>query len=390
MAASRSGLFAVFMTGCGWDAEPPPEPELSCADELAAMQPGNVAHPVGFRAVGNQIQDADGNRVVLHGVNRSGTEYRCIQGFGFFDGPGDEASVQAMTSWNINAVRVPLNESCWLEINEAPPEYSGCNYKKAIKTYVNLLHEHGLIPILDLHWVGPGQTQARRLQPMPDADHAPDFWRDVALTFKDDRGVIFEPFNEPFPGRNLDTNAAWDCWRDGCEDAELWVSRTEVSGTYRAAGMQTLVSAIRSTGAEQLILLGGVQYSNGLSQWLARKPADPLQNLGVAWHAYNTNSCFTEVCWNGVPAEVAAQVPLVATEFGQNDCMNGFVTPLMQFLDQHGSGYLAWAWNAYGECSPQVAMQRSNPWSLVADYETGTPNSGYAEAVYDHLATLSR
>jgi hypothetical protein len=390
--ARRLPVALPALAACGgWDApEPAVDPALACAAELAELEPATATHPTGFRVVGNEIHDSAGERVFLRGVNRSGSEYRCIQGHGFFDGPDDEASVQAMAGWNINAVRVPLNETCWLAINDAPEELSGCHYKQAIKRYVNLLHAYDLIPILDLHWVGPGETQARRLQPMPTVDHSADFWRDVATTFLEDDGVIFEPFNEPFPDRNLDTNAAWECWLNGCDDAELWVSRTEVSGTYRAAGMQSLVSAIRSTGATQLLLLGGVQYSNGLSQWLEKKPLDPLDNLAVAWHAYNLNPCYTPACWNGIPAEVAAAVPVVATEFGQNDCMGGFVEPLMQFLDQHGSGYLAWSWNAYGECSPEVAMQRSNPWSLVTDYATGAPNGGYAQAVYDHLLQLGQ
>src|SRR2546422_3166294 len=50
----------------------------------------------------------------LRGVNRSGTEYACAQGWGMFDGPSDSASVQAIASWKANVVRVPLNETCWL------------------------------------------------------------------------------------------------------------------------------------------------------------------------------------------------------------------------------------------------------------------------------------
>jgi len=59
------------------------------------------------------LVDAGGARVVLHGVDRSGTEYQCVQGHEIFDGPSDQASITAMKSWGINAVRVPLNEACW-------------------------------------------------------------------------------------------------------------------------------------------------------------------------------------------------------------------------------------------------------------------------------------
>jgi hypothetical protein len=152
--------------------------------------------------------------------------------------------------------------------------------------------------------------------------------------------------------------------------------------------MQALVDAIRGTGARNLILLGGVQYSNTLTQWLASRPTDPLANIAAAWHAYNFNACVTQACWDGAPASVAAMVPLVVTEFGQRDCMSTFVAPLMQWLDTHGSGYLAWAWDAYGACSPYVSRtQPGQPWSLVTDYAGGA-NGGYAQAVHDHLTGL--
>src|SRR5262249_48309311 len=63
--------------------------------------------PVGLHVVGNQLHDGMGKVVQLHGVNRSGTEYACVQGWGIFDGPSDEASVAAIASWNSNVVRVP-------------------------------------------------------------------------------------------------------------------------------------------------------------------------------------------------------------------------------------------------------------------------------------------
>ena len=37
--------------------------------------------------MGNKLFDGKGQQVKLHGVNRSGTEYACIQGWGIFDGP---------------------------------------------------------------------------------------------------------------------------------------------------------------------------------------------------------------------------------------------------------------------------------------------------------------
>src|SRR6202521_5093595 len=97
---------------------------------------------------GNHLVDGAGQVIELHGVNRSGTEYACIQGWGIFDGPSDAASIQAIASWHVNAVRVPLNEDCWLAINGVAAAYSGTTYRTAIVNYVNLLHAAGLYAIL--------------------------------------------------------------------------------------------------------------------------------------------------------------------------------------------------------------------------------------------------
>jgi hypothetical protein len=348
--------------------------------------------PPALHVEGNRLVDTDGNPVFLRGVNRSGTEYRCVQAredtspeHYFFDGPSDAESIAAMATWAINAVRVPLNETCWLGINGVLPESSGENYRVAIESYVGLIRDAGLYPILDLHWAAPGTFQARRLQPMPNRDHSAEFWRSVAERFKHDERVVFEPYNEAFPAGNSNGPAAWDCWQNGCT-SDLVVRTGETSSPYEAVGVGELVAAIRETGARNLILLGGVQYSNTLDEWLARSPLDPEENLAASWHAYNNNPCRTAECWNGVPKAVAQTIPVVATELGQNDCgASEFVAPLLDFLDENGSGYLAWSWNAFGECRPPGSMPYANPWSLVTDYASATPNGGYAQAFYDHL-----
>jgi endoglucanase len=364
------------------------------------------AAPMGLHVVSMpspHLEDDAGKTIALRGVNRSGTEYRCVQNAtAIFDGASDEPSVQVMASWKISAVRVPLNEACWLALaanGGSSPANSGDAYKNAIRSYVALLQKYGLVPILDLHWVGPGTSRADRLQPLPDADHAPAFWTDVATTFKDNSGVVFEPFNEPFPDSNRDTATAWQCWRDGCT-ANQAVPADAGAMMYAATGMQALVSAIRAAGATNLVLLGGIEYSNGLSQWATYKPTDPANNLAAAWHVYNFNACAAEACWSTFPASLAAVVPIVATEIGENDCGGTFITSLMQWLDTNGSGYLAWSWNAFGACRPGTRTgQGGRPWSLVTDYASGTPNvsipdagvvgASYAKTFHDHVVSLA-
>src|SRR6266436_5045915 len=111
--------------------------------------PGAWTEAPAVHVQGTQLLDTAGRIVRLRGVNRSGTEYACAQGWGFFDGPSDSASVQAIVSWKANAVRVPLNETCWLAINGVAPAYSGDAYARAISDYVALLNRAGMVVILD-------------------------------------------------------------------------------------------------------------------------------------------------------------------------------------------------------------------------------------------------
>ncbi len=398
-APCREVLLLCLLLGCSsWEAsEAPPEGASGNAGEgSGGSNPGggNCAqgapqddYPRGLHAVGNVLQDANGTPVTLRGVNRSGTEYACVDGNGIFDGPSDEASVRAMASWPINAVRVPLNESCWLGINGVDERFSGAAYRSAITAYVQRLHRYALIPILELHWAAPGDNAARILRQMPNADHSLDFWRDVAVHFAEDDGVVFEAFNEPYPDRNRDTVAAWECWKNGCT-----LDYSSTSPGWEATGMQNIVSTIRETGSKHLIVLGGVQYSNGLSRWLEYKPTDPEENLAAAWHAYDFNPCGLESCWANAPAAVAEVVPLIATEVGQGDCVGKtFLKPLLQFLDERSSGYLAWSWNR-GSCIPRTRNDDgtvTEGWAMIDDFSCPKPGSLSAQVFYDHLLGLA-
>lgn len=335
---------------------------------VAAPRQASAQGITGLHVSGNRILNGAGQQVFLRGVNRSGTEYACIQGWGFFDGPSDPASVRAIVSWKTNAVRVPLNEDCWLGINGAPAKYSGANYRAAISSYVSLLIQAGLVPILELHWSAAGTAKADRQQPMPNRDHSPTFWRQVADAYKGNTAVVFELFNEPYPDNNRDTDAAWRCWRDGGSCPGM---------AFQAAGMQELLNAVRSTGAKNLVLLGGVQYSNALSRWLQYKPTDPANNVAAAWHVYNFNACNTSTCWNSNVAPVARTVPLVATEIGQSDGQSAWVNGLMNWLDSHQASYLAWVWDVWG-----------GSLDLIKSYD-GTPTDVWGKAYKAHLAAVA-
>jgi len=331
---------------------------------------------------GHQLVNASGAAVVLHGVDRSGTEYACVQGNGIFDGPSDQASITAMRSWGVTAVRVPLNEACWNAESYVDAAYAGANYQSAIEAYVSLLNDNGIVAILDLHWTdgaysgtssGCASAEAICQKPMPDAAESVPFWTSVATAFKGNDAVIFDLFNEPYPSRadNFNETEGWQCWLNGGSSC--------VGISYPVAGMQTLVNAVRGAGANNVIMLGGIEYANDLTQWLTYEPADPDGNLVASWHSYNFNTCSTQSCWTSQVAPVAAKVPVIAGEIGENDCADTYIDPLMTWLDSASISYLAWAWNADFNCSQGPG--------LITDYD-GAPTA-YGAGYEAHLQSLA-
>jgi hypothetical protein len=331
--------------------------------------PGDAAAgAAGLHVVGNQLLDGSGV-VHLHGVNRSGPEYACVQGNGIFDGPADDASVAAIATWKSNIVRVPLNEDCWLGINGVSAAYAGASYQAAIKAYVALLHAHGLYAELSLIWAAPGTNPATYQPGAPDADHSPAMWSSLAAAFKDDPDVILAPWGETI------VNA--DCFLHGgtCE-ATYGAANTP----YQTAGMQQAVDTMRSAGYHGVISIPGLSYANDLSQWLSHEPNDPLGQLVAEAHIYGKNTCDTTTCFDQSLTPVAAAVPLVFGETGEtfdsSDCGSTYISTFLSWADAHGVGYEAWTWDTWGGCGV-----------LISDY-AGTPGNAYAMYVKTHYASF--
>ena len=202
--SAAAGLVAVaILLGC---SGPAPTPVNGRATSPAAPGPLDAV-----RVLGNRFVDGENRPLRLLGFNHSGGEYSCVEDDGFFDTPDGappaEPVVQAMRAWRgVNAVRVPLNEQCWLGLPAVPARYAGAAYRSAVLTFVRRLNAAGIVAVLDLHRSAPADAPSRHQEPMPDRDHSPDFWRSVAATFAGRPAVVFDLFNEPFPYAETDTD----------------------------------------------------------------------------------------------------------------------------------------------------------------------------------------
>lgn len=352
---------------------------------------------------GNHFVNGAGATVRLLGADVPGTEYACDEGWGYSQAPLTVATAQAIASWHADAVRVPLNEDCWLGINHQPSYGTQSGYQQAIETWVANLNAAGLYAILDLHWSAPGTNNADGQRPMPD-DHSVAFWTSVANAFKGDPAVVFDAFNEPYsPAANGDSSltVSWDCWLNGGCSLPVANQNGPIDDnvTYVAVGMQAIVDAIRATGADQPIILGGLSYANDLSGWLTHEPVDPQHQLAASFHNYYGESCDTTSCWNTTIAPLAAAVPVVTGEFDQGyDCADPPVTgglstfddTFMNWADGAGVSYLAWGWWVLGTTSTPCSSL-SDPgdnYALISDYD-GLAASPDGTNLQSHLALLA-
>ena len=284
---------------------------------------------------------------MLRGVNRSGTEYACIQGFGIFDGPSGARSVAAIATWHVNFVRVPLNEDCWLGINGVRSAYSAVNYRRAILRYVALLHSHGIYAELSLIWAAPGNYRATYQPGAPDEDHSPAVWASMAATFKNDPNVLLAPWGETVVDNH--------CFLHGgvCE-ATYGPSNTP----YRTAGMQQAVNVMRAAGYRGVIVIPGIGYANYLAKWLTYEPRDRQHQLIAEAHVYGKNTCSSTSCLDQQMAPVAHRVPLIFGETGEtydgSSCGSTNISLFLNWADAHSVGYAAWTWDTWGTCEALI------------------------------------
>ena len=372
-----------------------------------------TAPPLSVAVSGNHLVNGAGQSVRLLGVNAMGTEYACSEGWGYSEMPLTAASASAIAAWHANAVRVPLNEDCWLGINNTAANNdhqafygTAAGYRAAIAGWVGALNNAGLYPILDLHWSAPGTLVSDGQRALPD-DHSAAFWTSVAAQFKSNKAVAFDLFNEPFSPADLGNTGLtvdWNCWRNGgCQVPSTPDTATPVPGqSYPAVGMQALVNAIRATGATQPILVGGLHYANDLSGWLAHEPTDTAHALVASFHNYDGEACGNAACWNATIAPLATHVPVVTGEFGQGyDCANpspppdSFDATYLSWADQHAVSYLAWTWTVLAtptpDCGSATVANGGGPgnwYSLISDYN-GTPVGPDGTTLHAHLGALS-
>jgi hypothetical protein len=274
-----------------------------------------------------------------------------------------------MASWNMNLVRIPLNEDTWLGVHNCITDGGAAATLQAnVKQIVTNANANGMYVILDLHWSAPNAFGCPVGQAsMPDGDNSVSFWTSVANAFKNNPAVMFEMFNEPFGSYNygnaveaingtppsgqsapdlsilLNGGTYYDGFWYQCNGGGLPCPSGQSQGNqynatsvtpFTAAGMQQMLDAIRATGATNVVISNPIWWAGEIETWLSSRPTDPLGQLAAGWHEDGGGSATT----SAAAAVLAAGYPIVITEAYASGSQ-----AVAQSNDAAGNNYFNWA-----------------------------------------------
>jgi hypothetical protein len=302
------------------------------APSLTATAGGSAALAGPLRTVGNKIVDANGSVVTLRGINRSGSYTTAIAD------TATQYDVARIKAWGGNVVRITVGQYLYLP---GCPQYDPAT-ASLIDQEVSWVNALGMLAVLDLQWNAP-TCATNGLNTMPDPQ-SKVLWQKLATRYANSPLVAFDLFNEPH-----DVSDA--VWSDG------GTATTSSGVSYQAIGMKELYSAVRATGAQNLVFLGGLSYA---STFPSTAPLSGTENVVYAVHAYNCDQPST--CVNGSGAswlldrfvDAGRTNPIMVTEFGwptaSNRSAQSFNNNVISFAEQQGWGWMPWSWPVNGNC----------------------------------------
>jgi len=257
-------IASLVLTGFSlFSAEEPAAPAQS-----GSTPPADVGTPPkALHVDGKRILDGSGSEVWLQGVSVPSLEW---------SNTGENivpSIIGAITRWKANVIRLPVSRKRWFGTDPKQGD-GGVAYRAVIDQAVQAASSRGAWIVIDLHhYRAPTDEDAR-------------FWQEVALLYKDNPAVLFGLFNEPH-------GISWEVWRNGgvLEDKKKPGENEVVENQEKAAaqttpGLQGLIKAVRGTGAKNIVVCGGLNWSYDLTGILSGFALDDLGGSGVVYDAH--------------------------------------------------------------------------------------------------------
>ncbi len=303
-------------------------------DDIAVENRGSAAQ--GLRVVGNQLRDSSGNVVRLQGVNVPSLDWS----------PTGENVMQsidvAIDDWKANVIRIPLTQDLWFGYEKGKRAADqGEAYRKIVDNIVKKVSAKNCYVLLDLHWSDAGKWgQNVGQHKMPDMNSIV-FWKDFAKRYANNPAVLFDLYNEPH-------SVSWDIWQKGgqVEDASKGVS-------YRSPGMQALVDTVRSTGAKNVVVVGGLDWAYDLRGVLDGHGLSDKAGNGIV---YATHIYPWKKDWDANVTPVIAKHPVLVGEVGTKPWKQGdpphenvyteeWAPAVMAYIEKHQLNWTAWSFH---------------------------------------------
>lgn len=339
--------------------------------------------PNGYATVGNQIirvESCEPHRFV--GISRPPLAYAASDPR--MKGQTVAEDFARIRSWNANTVRIEISQNFWVPT----AKWYDPAYPARVDEAVKAARAAGLDVILALQTSDRGDPtypgdifRSNPQQQMPDVNHTIPFWKDVASRYKNDGRILFELFSEPYMEPHVKSD--WNLWLNGGT-----VPAGEIYGenrrAYQAVGMKRLYETVRSTGANNLVILGGTHWG----YFLDGVPQHRVQghNIAYATHLWDWSDK-QPATWEKDWASLAKTDPVMITEFGNYDCTTGYVQNVLDKADELNLSWIVWAW-AVTDSRDAAAEPGMDPTcksiSLLVDW-SGTP-TWVGRTIKDRLA----
>ena len=270
---------------------------LLLANRLPALAQG----PPALKVVGNQLRTADGRVARLRGVNIPSLEW-------------DKASTCRSRSRRPSAIGGPTSFACRCR------RTAGSGTRRTRRTAASIIARPrdfvdkaaGLncYVILDLHWNDGGVWgQHIGQHKMPD-DLSLEFWKAAAAAYAGQSNVLLGLYNEPH-------DIPWQVWQDGGHVSEA-DKKIAPGGKleYRTPGMQKLLGACRAGSAENVAVVGGLDWAYDLTGIVKGHALSDPKGNGVVYdtHIYPMKKWFTHGTtksqdWDRLLLPTAAKYP---------------------------------------------------------------------------------
>jgi len=289
--------------------------------------------PEQLQVVGNQVQTISGKTMWLQGVNVPSLEWSTR---------GDNllrSITVAIDDWKANIIRLPVNADRWFGKGSDQKD-GGKSYRELVDQAIEATETRSSYLLLDLHHFRAPKAESV------------EFWRDAATRYKNRPSVLFGLLNEPH-------GISWEIWRNGGEVSEKVktdapAENNEKLTSFTSPGMQKLVDTIRETGANNVLLAGGLDWAYDLSGVLK---GFALTDKGGHGIIYDTHVYPWKSGWEQKFLAVSEKYPVLLGEVGCDSKPMPFIPPaqhkdpfiwapaMLACIQEHKLHWTAWSFH---------------------------------------------